>query len=72
MDTVTVKQAKELAYSFAQYSKVRVSELNTALDCDIAISSCRRLRNIQDATGVELAITLKRRIAQLESLKEML
>ena len=72
MDTVTVEQAKELAHAFSQYSRVLVANFMSTLDCEIAIDHCKRLRSIQDATGIELAAGLNSRIEQIEALREEL
>ena len=71
MKTVTTEQARLLAFAYAEYVKVRPSELNTVLDVELAISFCRNLSCAQESTGIEMASKLDRRMEQLESLKEL-
>ena len=52
MKTLTEKEAVELACAFAGFSNIRPSELDTVDVVADAIWSCKRLKRIQDKTGV--------------------
>ncbi len=54
VNTINNEQAVRLAVSYAEYAKIRVCELETRLDVQLAISASKNLRAIQNATGVEV------------------
>ena len=58
-DVVTEADAIELAYAFAIYRGVRVIDLDTPTDCQLAESAARRLRRTQDEVGIYLEDTDK-------------
>jgi hypothetical protein len=59
MDVITNDDAIELAYSFAIYKGVRVADLETRMDCQLAESAARRLRRTQEEVGIYLVETHK-------------
>ena len=69
---VSPEQARALAFAYANYVKVRPSELDTVLDVELAISFCRTLNSAQESTGIEMTSSVKRRIKQLEQLREVM
>ena len=72
MKTLTEKDAVELACAFAGFSNIRPSELETVEDVADAIWSCKRLKRIQDKTGVAIAGHKDRPRRRMKSLKNLL
>ena len=59
MDVVTNDDAIELAYAFAIYRGMRVVDLETRMDCQLAEGAARRLRRTQEEVGIYLVDTHK-------------
>jgi hypothetical protein len=72
MKTLTEKDAVELALAFAGFANIRHSELDNVEDVSAAIWSCKRLKRIQDKTGVAIAGHKDRPARRLKALKNLL
>jgi len=72
MKTITEQDAVELACAYAGFSNIRPSELETVEDVSDAIWSCKRLKRIQDKTGVAIAGHTDRPRRRLKALKNLL
>jgi len=55
MDFINKEQGARLAIAFAEYSKIRVSEVHTRTDYLLAASTAKVLFNVQYETGVVVA-----------------
>ena len=58
-ETIKTGDAIELAYAFASYKGMRVADLETRMDCQMAGSAARRLRKTQNELGIYLVGTHK-------------
>ena len=72
MKTLTEKDAVELALAFAGFSNIRPSELDSVDVVADAIWSCKRLKRIQDKTGVLIAGHKDRPRRRMKALKNLL